>query len=55
MSLIFQLHGDVISSESSLVKCAERLEKQHEKCWNNVQDLLNQNLCLVTYFKSATI
>ncbi|XP_028418818.1 WD repeat-containing protein 36-like [Dendronephthya gigantea] len=55
MALFLKLHGDIISSESSLIERAKRLEEQHKKCWDNVQDLLNQNLCLVAYFKSATI
>ncbi|XP_046846827.1 WD repeat-containing protein 36-like isoform X2 [Xenia sp. Carnegie-2017] len=55
IALFLKLHSDVIYSDTGLVDRLKTLEEEQVKCWSVVQDLLNQNLCLVNYLKNATL
>ena len=53
--LFFQLHGDIISSNEELIKELEDVADVQKSSWKTVQDLFNQTLCLVNYFRTATL
>ncbi|XP_020893453.1 WD repeat-containing protein 36 isoform X2 [Exaiptasia diaphana] len=55
MSLFLKLHGSIIVSHSELLEEARKLHFLHNQTWNHIQDLINQGLCLVGYFKSALV
>ena len=53
--LNLQLHGPTIAENPELTEIAARLLQEHTAAWSNIQDLLNQCACLISYFKSAVI
>ena len=55
ISLSLQLHGPTIAENPELTEIAARLLQEHTAAWSNIQDLLNQCACLISYFKSAVI
>ncbi|XP_031556169.1 WD repeat-containing protein 36-like [Actinia tenebrosa] len=55
MALFLKLHGSVIVQHKDLLDTARLLQSQHNHTWTQLQDLINQGLCLVGYFKSAVI
>ncbi|KAK3592873.1 hypothetical protein CHS0354_004097 [Potamilus streckersoni] len=55
LGLFLKVHGDMLSSSPKLTEELEKLEKVQSESWRNLQDLMNQSLCLVTYLRSATL
>ncbi|XP_048582009.1 WD repeat-containing protein 36 [Nematostella vectensis] len=55
MALFLKLHGSLIMEHPELVRAARQLQAQHEHTWTKLRDLINQGLCLVSYYKSALI
>ena len=55
ISLFLKLHGDTISTNDKLKEVARELLQAINKSWFHCQDLLNQSICLINYFKSATV
>lgn len=51
----FQLHLKILSSEPNLLEEVSRLLTQLEETWIHLQTLFNQNLCVLTYMKSALL
>jgi len=55
LGLFLKLHGPTIAENPELTEIAARLLQEHTAAWSNIQDLLNQCACLISYFKSAVI
>lgn len=55
ISLFMKLHGDIISTNDVLKEVCQELLQVIKENWLHCQDLLNQSICLVNYFKSATV
>ncbi|KAJ7356169.1 WD repeat-containing protein 36 [Desmophyllum pertusum] len=55
LGLFLKLHGPMIAEHAELKQIAARLLQEHSEAWSNIQDLLNQCSCLISYFKSAVI
>lgn len=55
ISLFLKLHGDLLYTEKELHDKAELLTTTLQETWTNCDELINQSICLVNYFKSATI
>ena len=53
--LNLQLHGPTIAENPELTEIAARVLQEHTAAWSNIQGLLNQCACLISYFKSAVI
>lgn len=49
------MHGPAIAEHEELTEAARRLHREHSVAWTQLQDLMNQCACLVSYFKSAVI
>jgi len=49
------MHGDAIRSDDKLRKEGESLLETIQCTWSRSNELINQSMCLVKYFKSATI
>ena len=50
-----QLHGDYIRQSELLRTEAQVLLELCQESWLHIDELINQSLCLIRYFKSATI
>ncbi|TRY54325.1 hypothetical protein DNTS_021301 [Danionella cerebrum] len=50
-----QLHLRLISEHSELMEEAERVAARLEESWTSMQMLLNNNICLLSYIKSALL
>lgn len=55
LSLWFQLHLRVIAEHPVLMEEAESVSQQVKESWLSLQTLLHQNLCLLSYIKSALL
>lgn len=55
LSLFLKLHGDTISTNDDLKEVCQELLLTTKNNWLHCQELLNQSICLVNYFKSATV
>merc|ERR1712150_74120 len=55
ISLFLKLHGDIISTNDDLKEVCQELLQVISDNWLHCQELLNQSICLVNYFKSATV
>lgn len=54
-SYLFQVHGEVISSEPDLTEKVQGLCKGQQDAWDRLQTMFNQTLCLVNFMRSATL
>lgn len=55
LGLFLKLHGPIVAQHPELTAIAGRLQQEHSAAWSNIQDLLNQCACLLSYLKSAVI
>jgi len=55
IALFLKLHGDVIATDETLRNVCENLLDSVKSSWFQCEELLNQSMCLVNYFKSATV
>jgi len=55
VTLFIKMHGDAIRSDDKLRKEGESLLETIQCTWSRSNELINQSMCLVKYFKSATI
>uniref|UniRef100_A0A8C2HR26 WD repeat domain 36 n=1 Tax=Cyprinus carpio TaxID=7962 RepID=A0A8C2HR26_CYPCA len=53
--LLFQLHLRFIADQPELMEEAESVSAHLEETWMSMQTLLNQNICLLSYIKSALL
>ncbi|XP_077062492.1 WD repeat-containing protein 36 [Siphateles boraxobius] len=55
LALFLKLHLRFIADQPELMEEAESVSKNLEEMWLSMQMLLNQNICLLSYIKSALI
>ncbi|XP_064032675.1 WD repeat-containing protein 36-like [Pogoniulus pusillus] len=55
LALFLKLHLKIVSSEPNLLEEVSRLSVQLEETWIHLQSLFNQNLCVLTYMRSALL
>ncbi|KAI2664237.1 WD repeat-containing protein 36 [Labeo rohita] len=55
LALFLKLHLRFIADQPELMKEAESVSAHLEETWMSMQTLLNQNICLLSYIKSALL
>ncbi|XP_056602889.1 WD repeat-containing protein 36 [Triplophysa dalaica] len=55
LALFLKLHLRLIAEHPELLEEAENVSQQLKEAWLTVETLLNQNICVLTYIKSALL
>ncbi|KAF5904560.1 WD repeat-containing protein 36 [Clarias magur] len=55
LALFLKLHLRLIAEQPVLMRETEDLLELLERTWTTIQTLLNQNMCLLSYIKSALL
>lgn len=55
LALFLKLHLRFIADQPELMEEAESVSAHLEETWMSMQTLLNQNICLLSYIKSALL
>ncbi|XP_057214990.1 WD repeat-containing protein 36 isoform X2 [Triplophysa rosa] len=55
LALFLKLHLRLIADHPELLEEAENVSRQLKETWLTVETLLNQNICVLTYIKSALL
>ena len=53
LSLFLKLHGETIGKEESLVKTLKEIQSLQEEKWSQINEEIDESLCLVKFFKSS--
>jgi U3 small nucleolar RNA-associated protein 21 len=52
LNVFLKVHGDVVAREASLQELAKEIRREQSQSWSRLQDLMHQNLCLISYFSN---
>lgn len=52
LNVFLKVHGDVIIREPALQELAKEIRQEQTQSWQRLQDLLHQNLCLISFFSN---
>ena len=50
LNCVLKTHSDVILEDKKLLLKAESVARASQKAFHNLEDLINQNLCMVSHF-----